>query len=63
MKDNKQPSFREIRQAEKIVQRKADAIAILQGADPAIIQQKNSLFKENIFANAPIKRNGRVVAI
>ncbi len=63
MKDNKQPSFREARQVEKIAQRRADALAIEQGVDPAIIQQQNSIFKENIFANAPIKRNGRVVAI
>ncbi len=63
MSYNQQPSFREIRQAEKIAQRKADAIALQQGVDPAIIQQKNSIIKENIFANAPIKRNGRVVAI
>jgi hypothetical protein len=63
MKKIKQPSFREIRQPEKIAQRRADALAIKQGVDPAIIQQQNSIFKENPFSNAPIKRNGRVVAI
>ena len=63
MSEIKHPSFREIRQAEKVAQRNADALAIEQGVSPAAIQQKNSIFKENIFANTPIKRNGRVVAI
>jgi len=38
-------------------------MSLTQGADPAAIQQQKSIFKENIFANAPIKRNGKVVAI
>ena len=63
MKNSKQSGFREMRQAEKVAQRRADALAIKQGVDPAIIQQQNSIFKENPFSNAPIKRNGRVVAI
>ena len=63
MNHSKQPSFREIRQAEKCAQRKEDAVSIQEGADPVDIQNQNSIFKENIFSNAPIKRNGRIVAI
>ncbi len=63
MENNKQQSFREIRQAEKAAQRRADALAIEQGVDPAVIQQNNSAFKKNIFKNSPIKRNGRIVCI
>jgi len=62
MKNSKPDNLRELRQAEKIAQRKSDAVAIKQGIDPSVIQQNNSIFEEGLFANAPIKRNGRVVA-
>lgn len=63
MNHSKQPSFRKIRQAEKCAQRKEDAASIQKGADPVDIQNQNSIFKENIFSDAPIKRNGQIVAI
>ena len=63
MEKFKQQSFREMRQAEKAAQRRADALAIIQGIHPEVIQQKNSAFKKNIFKNAPIKRAGKVIAL
>lgn len=63
MKNIKQPSFREIRQAQKVAQRNADAMAIKQGADPATIQIANSAFNTDMFKNAPITRAGKVVIL
>ena len=63
MKDNKELSFREIRQAEKAASRREDALALEQGVSPAELQKKNSAFKKNIFKNAPIMRAGEIISL
>ncbi len=46
MKSIKQPSFREIRQAEKEAARMEDALAIESGVKPVDLQRQNSAFKQ-----------------
>lgn len=45
---------RESRAAEKRRSRRADAIRLEQGEDPAVLQRENSIFTKDFFKNARI---------